>query len=224
MTETTAAQTAKKGPRTPARRANKFANAGRAASGVTAADTQVLQQEPQPESATVAAAAVPEPVPAAPQSVATGPEEVPEGEDTHPRDSAPQNVTQPAPPPVAAPAPESEPEPEQKGPDQKEAPPPPPEGAPESGESAPGTPGIKLPDFARLQARAHTGMDPQQVALYTRSLEIQFMQVSSSYRTMLARQEALTQQVSMARDAGFPEHLLDQLAMKHNWEVPPKSE
>lgn len=185
----------KDGPRAPTRRgSSKFAGAGRATTAVTAEQTEAVAEQAGP--AVEPPAAVIQLPEAAPEKVQDGPKAAPGGEDTDERRNGLQSADEPAPK-------ASEPEPEQATPEQ-----------------APSPPGIKLPDFARLQARSHTGMDPAQVAMYTRSLEVQFMQVSSSYRSMMTRQEQLAAQVAMARKAGFPEHLLEQLAVKHNWEVP----
>lgn len=79
---------------------------------------------------------------------------------------------------------------------------------------------VVLPDFARLQARQNSGMDPTEQAMYTRALEVMFMQVSKSYREMMSRQQDLISQVQRARAAGYPESELELLAAKHSWEVP----
>jgi hypothetical protein len=81
-------------------------------------------------------------------------------------------------------------------------------------------PVTQLPDFGRLQARSASRMDPAQQAMFTRSLEVEFMQVTSSYRAMMKRQDDLTKQVQMARSAGYPDAELERLAIKHGWEVP----
>lgn len=81
-------------------------------------------------------------------------------------------------------------------------------------------PVTQLPDLNLIQRRAATVLDPAQQALYTRSLELEFMQVTKSYRDMMDRQQQLTELVRLARAAGYPEAELEKLAVKHNWGVP----
>lgn len=80
---------------------------------------------------------------------------------------------------------------------------------------------VALPNFAALQARQSSGMDATRQEIYTRALTVEFMQVTSSYRQMVDRQEKLVKQVQAARGEGYPEAELEKLAIQFGWEVPP---
>lgn len=204
MTETTTT-----GPRPPRKR-GKFSGSGAAASGVTATDTAANQdaetEDPPPVERLPVTQGTPE---NPPEPAADGPTPPTEGKDPKAAGAAPQGRVEQAPEGTS---------PNTTGPD--------PEGKTDGGDDAgsveilapPAV--VRLPDFARIHARSATTMSPAEMALYTRALEVEFMQVTSSFRAMMDRQQRLTEQVRLARAAGFPEHVLDQLATKHNWEVP----
>lgn len=79
-----------------------------------------------------------------------------------------------------------------------------------------------LPNFARLASRLYTTLSEEEIERISRDLDVELLQIVAVYKKMLARQEKFVRKVRHARSQGFPEPMLEDLARKHNWELPPK--
>lgn len=77
-----------------------------------------------------------------------------------------------------------------------------------------------LPDFVQLAARNYSTLSPERIEQISRDINVELLQVTAAYRKMIERQDKFVRKVRAAREEGFPEGMLEDLARRHQWQLP----